>query len=338
MSKCAFRLSETAYDTLLADFDREFWDEENNQLFYGSKISERWSSITHSLKNKELPVKQNFRNFRKSISRSFEWPLLNAICLLIYSQSLDDWKEQYMRENGESPFLPAEKSPQRRTSETVKFYFKPYPSSLNFLEKVLKGANREVWIFGTSLGTDIGNTAEFYRALKRGVTIRILSFNPESARLDDLAKELNVALDVAANYCKSSVFKALELMDYWHREAGSTHNPDLIRFRLTNNFPRMCCYVADPGVDGSPAFFVPTMNNITSTYLPGFACSRFEGGLADIYFECLRKEWGQATPIQKIASQCLPEELQRIVEKYPPPKDEQTHEQCPEALEAPPAL
>ncbi|MBD1877132.1 hypothetical protein H6F75_26985 [Nodosilinea sp. FACHB-131] len=294
-----YRLPEKTYISLRDIFEAKFYEDGNLQ--YKDKVESTWEEIPALLRQGfELPEKQNFKNFLSSKSLTFSKKTLEILCLLIMETSFDVWTTDL--EEDEKP-IPASATKQTNTPNTssaglIKVHNEPNPIEL--VKKILNSATNESWFFGTSLETSLkANPDLFISTLERGVTLRILFFNPSSKRRQTLAEELGINVRDVEQECESTLASIVKIMQEWKKIAKDDTQHSLIRVRLTDNFPRMRCYISDPKLDSALGFFIPSMNRLVTRHLPALECRKTSKGMLEKYFGGLHEEWKNSTTLKR---------------------------------------
>ncbi|NJL19578.1 MAG: hypothetical protein HC895_00175 [Leptolyngbyaceae cyanobacterium SM1_3_5] len=242
------------------------------------------------------------RKFLCSQTYTFRESTLEGLCQVLYYKKFQVWLRRFSPE--QKPRLVDRRlSSKNRASQTENFkgHLSLAPESI--VEGLLSSASEEIWFFGASLdrSLDVGKDL-FVEALSKGVKMNILFLIPENNHLDILARELNLSVNEVSTRCSLTLTKTLELMKAWRDEGAENFRSERICARITNNFPRMQCYISDPKNTSAKSFFIPTISKSSSIRLPVLECHNVSEGIAAKYFQCLQHEWRDSTLIQQFLS------------------------------------
>lgn len=282
-----------------------------------AEFKKDWEEKARGIK---LVSTETVRKFLSSQTCTFRESTLEGLCQVLYYKTFKTWRDQFSSE--QKPYLVDRGSSSENgagRTENFKGHLSITPEDI--VTSLLSSTLEEIWFFGTSLDRSLDvEKSLFIEALRRGVKISILFLNPESDRLDILARELKLPVNEVSSRCSLTLTKTLELMRAWRDEGRDDFRSERLRARITSNFPRMQCYISDPENTSAKSFFIPAINQSASIRLPVLECRNISEGIAAKYFQCLQQEWRDSTPIQKLLNNnphSLGEEELETLKAYP---------------------
>jgi len=169
---------------------------------------------------------------------------------------------------------------------------------LSELDRPIHEARHEIWFFGTDFYISAGERREaLLEALRRGVHIRYLVFDPASPKLPQLARDFGQTEGELRSECAKSMESLRELARVWREEARRSPTPGELELRLFDVTPRGRLYVFDPAIPGGHSFLVPYVNGANSSELPGFFLRNIETGVYKAYFSGVERLWNEGRPV-----------------------------------------
>lgn len=173
-----------------------------------------------------------------------------------------------------------------------------YKKSADYQAEVgrdIKQAAHEIWFFGTNFHiSTVDRSDAILDALKRGVRVRYLVYNPFSERLPALAHDFDQTPAELSSECRNALQSLLGLRKRWQQARTTTATPGELEIRVFEATPRARLYVFDPDEKSGFTLLVPYINSVNSPQLPGFLLQNLESGVYADYFAGLRKTWGEA--------------------------------------------
>jgi hypothetical protein len=170
---------------------------------------------------------------------------------------------------------------------------------LGSIEEPINHARHDIWFFGTNFYISAGDRrTALLNALRRGVNVHYLIFNPNSSEFPRLARDFAQSEAELKAECAKGLISINELARAWHSIAPQSQTPGELQVRVYDVTPRGRMYVFDPGNDEGRTFLVPYVNNVNSAELPGFLLENIEAGVYKAYFTGVVKLWRSSTVLQ----------------------------------------
>jgi len=169
---------------------------------------------------------------------------------------------------------------------------------LGELNEPIDAAKHDIWFFGTNFHISTGDRRKaIIDALKRGVNVHYLIFDPSSAELTRLARDFGQSEDSLRRECALGLANLNDLARAWSSISAQTPTPGELQIRVFDVTPRGRVYVFDPGDDRGRTFLVPYVNNVNSTELPGFLLENIDRGVYRSYLAGVMKLWSSSRPL-----------------------------------------
>jgi len=279
------------------------------------------------------------RKFNQSNSSKFRRTTLETLCGILFDQSFSEWRKSFelssstAKTEDESTVSHNTHSTDNSNLHPSNHGDSPKLSShglstihtgkkfQDIAEEILTSAKAEVWFFNYSLeGTLSVNPDLYIDALKRGVNIKILFFDPENQNIKAFASTLGCTKEKTFSYCNISLRSVVKLMMDITENLGNsrnitdTQNLGSISVRLTENFPRLGAYIADPESENGKSYFVPSINQSLLEHLPILEFKNISNGAHTFYMKGIKKEWDLSPSIQTYLGK---ESHQTYLNEYP---------------------
>lgn len=169
---------------------------------------------------------------------------------------------------------------------------------LGELNDPIDRARHDIWFFGTDFHISTGDRKRaLLDALKRGVNVHYLIFDPSSPELARLARDFGQSEESLRRECMLGFSNLNDLASAWSDISAQTATPGELQVRIFDVTPRGRVYVFDPGDDRGRTFLVPYVNNVNSSELPGFLLENTDRGVYRSYFAGVAKLWKLSKPI-----------------------------------------
>jgi|GEM_PF-5623302 len=132
-------------------------------------------------------------------------------------------------------------------------------------------------------------------ALCRGVRVRYLVLDPESADVAATARHFSCSKDEMLSIMKSSLSSLRTLNGMWENRRSSCASPGELDVRLSQDRPTFRAYMFDPSTSGE-MYVVPYISRMDAPETPGFRYVANRGSLSQIYTRSVETLWSDATP------------------------------------------
>jgi hypothetical protein len=160
------------------------------------------------------------------------------------------------------------------------------------LGALLDGAQSEITIVGVSFYITVPERkAELIAALRRGVRVRFLVLDPESANMAEIARGFSQTVEELRAECEVTLKGLAAIRSVIAREACA----ERFQIRLFDAVPRARFYVIDPESAQGRMYMVPHVNQRNSPTLPGFLLAFGERSLGAIYLPAVEEQWDSAS-------------------------------------------
>jgi len=174
-------------------------------------------------------------------------------------------------------------------------YYKRSNDFLSDLDTEINRSKQEIWFFGTNFNISAGERRELLlKKLEGGVKIRFLVFDPDSARLDDLARDFSQSPAELKSECQKGIQSIIELDKQWRIRAKSAATPGELEIRIFETHPHARLYFFDPRRSEGTSYFVPYVSDVNSPNVPGFLLGNIDGGVYKAYFDGTLKLWSDS--------------------------------------------
>lgn len=169
------------------------------------------------------------------------------------------------------------------------------------LGKFIDQTQKEIWFVGTDFNITAGQQRDvLLHKLASGVKINFLIFDPHHPHLEELAQDFGQTPAELKAECDKSLQSLIALQAAWKQQSASSSNPGELNIRVFKAHPHGRFYVFDPDSKKGRTYFVPYVNSVDSTQIPGFLLANVQTGIFKPYFAAIKKLWEQAEPLDNL--------------------------------------
>ena len=165
------------------------------------------------------------------------------------------------------------------------------------LQNYIAGAKDEIWLTGISFYLTLPQHKEhLLEALRRGVDVRILIYDPLSPNLSEVAAGFSQTPQQLAAESDVTISNLQEIYQAW-----KSHPTSAARFevRLFQAPPRARLYIFDRRNEDGFTYFIPHVDDQNTPNLPGFLIRNVRTGIGPAYFEGIDRVWRRSTPFEE---------------------------------------